>query len=191
MEFRLVYDGRMPSGQSKKGVSEKHAIRRVFHRQLKNLWHEHPALKRFVSIGGREQILGQYERGGFNFLPLITQQIGGAYAELEMTFLRRDHPGSLIRHGDIDNRLKTLFDSLKVPEKGGGSGQPPNPEEDERPFYCLLEDDSLITSVKVTTDRLLTTFIPTTHSHPLDDTMIIIHVKTGTFAWKNWAETFW
>jgi hypothetical protein len=29
------------------------------------------------------------------------------------------------------------------------------PQEDEDPFYCLLQDDSLITKISVDTDRLL------------------------------------
>ena len=56
--------------------------------------------------------------------------------------------------GDIDNRIKTLLDALSIPQ----ANQIPNrdvPREDEDPFHCLLEDDNLITGIRITTDRLL------------------------------------
>jgi len=58
--------------------------------------------------------------------------------------------------GDIDNRIKVLFDGLRVP-KYDSELKNLAPEEGENPLFCLLEDDdSLITSIKITTDRLLT-----------------------------------
>lgn len=62
--------------------------------------------------------------------------------------------GELIRHGgDIDNRIKTLLDSLRVPE--AGEIEALTPDVTENPFYCLLEDDSLVTGFQVKTERLL------------------------------------
>ena len=46
------------------------------------------------------------------------------------------------------------------------------PKEDEIPFYCLLEDDNLITKVQVETDRLLEPY-----SSP-SEVILIIHVTT-------------
>jgi hypothetical protein len=54
--------------------------------------------------------------------------------------------------GDIDNRVKVL----KVPRECNEIPKEQGPEKDEEPFFCLLEDDSLITKVAITTDRLLT-----------------------------------
>src|SRR6266404_999995 len=55
--------------------------------------------------------------------------------------------------GDLDNRVKTLFDALRLPEDGEmhcwKAGDP-------EPFYCLLENDSLISDFSVETGRLLT-----------------------------------
>jgi len=45
-------------------------------------------------------------------------------------------------------------------------------EPDEDPFFCLLEDDNLITSVSVTTDRLL---IPQDSDEKPHDVHLIIH----------------
>jgi hypothetical protein len=76
---------------------------------------------------------------------------------LNILFLRREEPGSVVTQGgDIDNRLKTLFDALRIPLTAGElpTGFAPGP--DEKPFHCLLESDALITQVGVVTDRLLT-----------------------------------
>ncbi len=50
------------------------------------------------------------------------------------------------------------------------------PSEDEDPFFCLLQDDSLITEIKVTTDRLL---VPVTDDESLHDVVLIIHVMAN------------
>lgn len=78
-------------------------------------------------------------------------------AELDIIMLRPSPPGTIIGHGgDIDNRLKTLFDSLRLPT---ADEIPPDKVEDlisaSPPFFCLLKDDALITSVAVRTERLL------------------------------------
>ena len=67
--------------------------------------------------------------------------------------------------GDIDNRLKTLFDALRAPKNATEipKGAVPGPDED--PFFCLLEDDALITAVSVETERLLTANQGSTEVH--------------------------
>ena len=57
--------------------------------------------------------------------------------------------------GDIDNRLKTFFDALRLPKNATELGDYAVPLDDETPFFCLPEDDSLITRVSVETDLLL------------------------------------
>ena len=72
--------------------------------------------------------------------------------------MRTDKPGSLIKSGsgDIDNRLKTLFDALRMPKSKDELGRYAGvPGLDEDPFYCLLEDDKFITRLVVETDMLL------------------------------------
>ena len=75
-----------------------------------------------------------------------------AVAELSMTRLRPEPPGGLVTQGgDIDNRLKTLFDALSMPRHAGAL-----PSElidpDENPLCCLLKDDGLIVSLSVRTE---------------------------------------
>jgi hypothetical protein len=74
---------------------------------------------------------------------------------IEILFLRPEPPGGIVRGGDVDNRIKTLFDGLKMPREAQDLGPYLNPGADEDPFYCLVEDDQLITSVSVETDTLL------------------------------------
>ena len=74
---------------------------------------------------------------------------------LHVLFLRRDYPGAgLISAGDIDNRIKTLVDGLTKPLGSGQLGGL-QPEAGEDPFFCLLESDSLVNSLTVETDALL------------------------------------
>jgi hypothetical protein len=76
-------------------------------------------------------------------------------AELDITLLRPGPPGAIISGADIDNRLKTLFDALKVPREPNALPPDDVPGIGEMPFFCLLGDDRLITRVNVDTDALL------------------------------------
>ena len=76
-------------------------------------------------------------------------------ALLRILFLRRDIPGSLISAGDLDNRIKTLIDTLRRPLNANDLRGNETPAGDEDPFYCLLEDDKLVSHLEVETDTLL------------------------------------
>jgi hypothetical protein len=72
---------------------------------------------------------------------------------LDVLFLRPDKPGGLWA-GDIDNRIKTLIDALRIPTANEMYVER-RPEQDEQPFFCLLEDDKLVTKLSIETDQLL------------------------------------
>jgi hypothetical protein len=92
---------------------------------------------------------------GFNFAQLVHSGIS-LYAELDILMLRPgDIGGLLVQGGDIDNRLKTLFDALRAPHQPNELPAGAVPAAGEDPFHCLLEDDQLVTRVSVTTDRWL------------------------------------
>jgi hypothetical protein len=94
---------------------------------------------------------------------------------LDILFLRRDEPGGVVKHGgDIDNRIKVLFDGLRMPDSTAELGGLPI-DVDENPFFCLLEDDRLITEVNITTDKLLLPRDTTEHIH---EVLLIIKAKT-------------
>ncbi len=92
---------------------------------------------------------------GFQLTPLAAEKTS-LVAELDIVLLRPEAPGCTVtRAGDIDNRLKTLLDAIKVPSEATALPPAARPEEDETPFFCLLEDDNLITRLDVRTERLL------------------------------------
>jgi hypothetical protein len=117
--------------------------------------------------------------GPFVFIPLVSQR-WFTIAEVDVLFLRHAPPGQLIGHGgDIDNRMKTLFDALRVPIL---DELPPGemPGEDQAPFYCLLQDDALVAALSVRTDQLLA-------PGNGNDVQLVIHVtvKPTKAIWAN------
>ena len=94
------------------------------------------------------------QQDGFKFAPIFTEKFGHV-VKLNITLLTPSEPGRVVTQGgDLDNRLKTLFDALRAP-KPGELPKGDSPGEGEEPFFCLLEDDALISAVSVETDRLL------------------------------------
>jgi|SRR5215471_17213083 len=61
-------------------------------------------------------------------------------------------PGSVISAEDLDNRIKTLVDTLRRPRNVAELRGSESLGDCEDPFYCLLEDDNLVTQLKVGTD---------------------------------------
>jgi hypothetical protein len=167
MELFLTYRGPLPSAQGK-GNGRKNAqlaMRRDFHHQLLGVWQQWPFLQS-SSFGHFERLPEKSAQsdaqtfykapvGRFFFVPLVvTGSTLKLVARLTIKLLSRDEPGSIVHQGDLDNRLKILFDALTVPQ----ANQLPEdaaPAQDEIPLLCLLEDDKLITALSVTTGTLL------------------------------------
>ena len=189
MEFRLIYRGPLPAqGTSGSRLEEKHAIRRQIHVQMRELWRGHPYLSPYIDekSSSFDHLGSKFEHCGYLFLPLVSKERGIA-CSLDILFLRRDNPGNLIvSGGDIDNRLKVLFDGLRMPTEQELKNLPP--QEGEHPFFCLLEDDALITDVRITTDRLL---LPMMEDERIHDVHLVLHAKTkivdDRFANRFWA----
>lgn len=163
LEFRLIYGGQL-LGASKNDTrsAHKHDIRRVFHSQLKMLWQKSQNLREWECRNHAtrkprktwENAAEHYQLNGVGYVPLSWEGLGVA-CRLDILMLRPEAPGqTLIRGGDIDNRLKTLFDALRMP-KVGETAESLDDEGGRNPFFCLLEDDSLINHISVTTDLLL------------------------------------
>jgi len=152
MEFRLTYRGNLPPNGS---PEEKAQLRRAFHVQLRKLWEQQPL--RGLVDGSLLRVEPKYEnedgatfvrKGEFLFLPLVSSR-RFLVAQLSILFLRPQQPGLLVGHsGDLDNRIKTLLDALAIPQgiQDLPTGSSPGP--DETPYYCLLEDDALITAFR-------------------------------------------
>lgn len=182
MEFRLIYEGPL-RGQGAKS-QHKWEIRRALHPQLERLWQERPlkdvaqTLLAHPAEPAKASVI--VEKGGLLFAPLVTQQLN-LYAELSVLLFHQQPRGALITDGgDIDNRLKTLLDGLRVPH-GSLEGRKELPEApDPSPFFCLLEDDSLVTKVTVESEQLLRPALP-------DEVVAIIsvHVKKIVLTYAN------
>lgn len=172
MEFRLTYRGQLKGNGNTK---QKQRIRRFIHPQLSRLWTQPPLTDYKEDLPGGKQAVtdSPFARslGPFTFRPLVTSSYD-VVAELDITFLRPEPPGLCIANsGDIDNRIKTLLDALRMPQTLAELPANDTPSEHETPFCVLLEDDSLITRLAITTDRLL---------EPVDhqlDVILIIHVR--------------
>lgn len=194
MQFRLMYEGRLPAKGAHDSRAAAHNIRKVLHKQLLELWQRHDFLKRFIEgrtpkvfpdgelVSVMSKMADNFARCGFRFLPLI-RNTSGVACSLDILFLRREEPGALVHAGDLDNRIKVLFDALQMPEDCN-QVQGCSPDADEDPFMCLLQNDRHITDFRVTSDRLLTPCAPGRE----DDIHLTIHVKALVV--KNTVDTW-
>lgn len=171
------------AGNRNPRVREKWEIRKAIHPQLLELWgtsdelgrlsvrqvptisggyfavethHSVAPVPTFGTVEKRDQhihLCEPLEVRGKRFFPLVRESLALGCA-LDILFLRKEEPGKLIlQGGDIDNRIKTLFDALRMPtpdDFNGTEGELPDP------LCCLLESDALITDCAIKTDRLLT-----------------------------------
>jgi hypothetical protein len=118
-------------------------------------------------------LAAKYSLYGWNFVPLVTEELN-LICGLDILFLRPSAPGHLVSGGDLDNRLKTLFDALRIPEANERYAARVPDDADEKPFYCLLSDDKLITKVSLETGQLLE-FVGSGES--ADDVRLVITVR--------------
>jgi hypothetical protein len=193
MEFRLTYEGPLQPIGNKARPKHVHAIRQRFHSQLRNFWQTEPYLK-FAAHSDRgsgrihpvvrlsDYLAEQYERFGFNFVPLVTKDIR-LYCGIDVLFLRPEPPGHLVQSGDLDGRIKTVVDALTMPQQKEQVADT-LPGEGEKPFYCLLADDKLISKVSVETDML---HEPVSNPPDKFDARLVIKVTLKPFdpGWDN------
>jgi len=188
MEFRLTYDGPLTAFRDdgaavKARAPEKHDLRRQFHRQLKHLWQVHPNLcdlrisREADKPSEVERIAKNWVENGYRFVPLVRRD-NHLICKVEVLMLRPGGrlPGDVIQQtGDIDNRLKTIFDALRKPRSAAElAGSTPSQGED--PFFVLLEDDALITYAAVETDTMLQPV-----GGNLNDVRLVIKITTGFY----------
>jgi hypothetical protein len=102
----------------------------------------------------KEYLANQFNEFGYRFVPLVVQDLP-LRCNIHVMMLRYGKPGDILFKGDLDNRIKTLVDALRKPQQANELGNFPVPGKDEDPFYVLLQDDKLITSLSVETDTLL------------------------------------
>lgn len=173
MEFRLIFDGDLRP-RRRCDIEDIHKIRLAIHPQMQNLWQHEPLVhstKWLQAVPVKGDLTARDEVDGQPFISIVSKGLF-TQAELDVLLLRAQPPGQLITNqGDIDNRMKTLFDGLRIPTKAEakelrGRGLLANDM-----VYCLMQDDALVSKLTVTTDRLL--------GEPLGSnrTLAIINVK--------------
>lgn len=173
--------GEPREGQLNRMAEHKQAIRKVFHRQLKHFWGTNQFLSSCKVYGkdygisrpvanttayygsppedGKTSLMDavayNHRENGYQFVPLVRKD-WGLLCTLEILFMRHEPPGGVLAWpGDLDNRVKTLIDALRKPTNGAELHGNETPAEGETPFFCLLEDDKLVSGLAVETDRLL------------------------------------
>ena len=171
LTIALDYEGRLPTPQPGDQCTEwKQKIRQAFSEQLDGYWTTDAKLIATLNAAGgfgEGVIAGNMvtlERWrpfwkvlihGYQTSAIVTRQ-NGLLCHLHVDLRRREEPGQIIlRSGpaaDLDNRLKVLFDALRVPHQpkdvpahmhGTGSVD----------LFCLLEDDSLISELSIKTHK--------------------------------------
>lgn len=115
--------------------------------------------------------------GARKVIPLVRRTLS-LNCSLDILFLRKEDPGSLVfQGGDLDNRIKTLFDALRMPSEA----------EDNRnssahdPLYCLMESDTLVSQFDVGTDRLLSF-----QTDDANEVLLIIDVAINVLEVGDW-----
>ena len=193
MQFRLTYEGiLLGASRDHKRADHKHEIRMKFHPQLKRQWAVHQWLVQLsglkypnhaTAISGQQltnpawamhptymdHLGDNYQSHNRKWAPLIGEDMGLTCA-VDILFLRPGARGGVLNVGDIDGRLKTLFDALAIPKSGSGL---PGAEA-EQPIHVLLSDDRHISHASVETDELLE---PTAPGIGLNDSRVIITVN--------------
>ena len=153
MNFTLFYEGNLKANGS---TADKQALRRGFLPQIKVLLETNKTL--YHAIVEDCEVCGNpnpISRGSFSFIPIVSTHFS-MFAAVSVTLLRPGPLGRLVTSGgDLDNCLKTLLDSLSIPPHDNQIPSGDSPSTDERPFYCVLEDDCLIQKVSIESRSLL------------------------------------
>ena len=154
MRFPLSYEGPLPSGNAHgkrlPKLPQIWTIRNAIHPQIQFIYGNHPA---FISPSSSQSRAAMNELnkpivvGGHKFYPLGRAAFH-LRCELDIE-MHVNHPiASLITNvGDLDNRLKIVFDALRMPGELQEiqNHMPPNIDD----YCCLLENDILISALRI------------------------------------------
>ncbi|CDX18342.1 conserved hypothetical protein [Mesorhizobium sp. ORS 3324] len=180
MQFHLIFDGNLPPRGKSATLERIHDVRMAIHPQIEGLWSLQPLKNNDWLRQRSANRLGVIEiRNGFEFAPLISKYVG-LLAEIHVTILRNRHSNDRQGiHGDIDNRVKTLFDALRMRTLGEINILSKKGIVFQDRTFCLLQDDDLVTKLTVETDRWL--------GAPPHQTLAIIRVaiKASTVTMDN------
>ena len=172
MRFTLHYDGLLPARGT---AAAKAAIRSTLEPQLKDLSSFPPLSHHEAAKHSQHNV---FDRHGHTFKAVVTAALRLS-AELDILMLRPGASGGPLHSGDIDNRLKTLFDALSAPAQKNQITPGMKSSTPDHPSYVLLEDDRLISRVNVDTDQLL---------GPADKDHVRLTIRVATWTSEHiWA----
>ena len=197
MRFRLLFSGEIKAHKELDiKPPHKHAIRTYLSPQLKRLWETKEGLRRYASVtgakargergeiypegtlygeanrlAGLEHLADLHKKLSTRFIPLIVPAFC-LRCRIDVLFLRpEDTPNHILQSGDLDNRVKTLFDGMRIPNDDALV-------DDGGTHFVLLQDDSLISELSVVGDNLLT--LPGTPRVGTSDAFAVIDVQLET-----------
>lgn len=199
MEFRLTYSGDMLRPQQTRGDArkiEKHALRQHFHEQLERIWRSDSRFSQInpLELGDAVHAKGMWDvqrneenkipyfeetplRGflyqrplaNYHFVPVVTR-VMEADCHLKIVLRRPIKPGTIIYSGgDLDGRLKTLFDALAMPPQL--QDLPEGITGSDGTCLCLLEGDELITGFSIDSEEWAEA--PSSHHAEVDITVTV------------------
>ena len=179
MKFTLQYNGVLVSNQQRRQrVENKRTIRLAIDPLLRTLWAQNRQLRwigahegkltrlRSASWNGHALKIdplkggmdGPLIRSPFPYLRLggltyimLVNQLDRWRCDLSIQLLVPERVGT---QGDLDNRLKTLYDGLQPPQNLDQVGIGGDAPEDGL-IFCLVEDDSMIRNRNVEVESLL------------------------------------
>ena len=149
MEFCLHYSGVLKSDDRASG---KHRIRMQLHPQIEALCRGrfYPTFKPDLENSRDDNSPPMYYAiDGKQFYFLVSSKLH-TVVNLDITLLLPHPVGSIIHSGgDVDNRIKTLFDALRIPHNPSEAPSHFGEIATESPTFSLLEDDKLINRISI------------------------------------------
>ncbi|WP_143748924.1 hypothetical protein [Mesorhizobium sophorae] len=106
--------------------------------------------------------MATFERHGLDFV-VVASERASLFIRMDVHFYEPAGGLSVASDvADVDNRVKVLFDLLRLPD------QPKHIPPGLQPHYCLMEDDRLIWELTVKRHRLLRSFEGAEYATRLD-----------------------
>ena len=151
MKIVLLYKGRLNSNGDK---NDKGKIRDQVHPQIKKCWDKWPlSVHKGSYLDTTKDSHCIRVIGGNIFSPLVTSSLQITCSLSIHLLIPRQRSSLLNANGDLDNRIKTLIDGLRMPKNINEIHD--NFECPISPYCTLLEDDSLVTEISIKSDELL------------------------------------
>lgn len=130
-----------------------------------------PPQKGFVDLTASIEVNGRLWK------PLVRKDLD-LTCSLNILMLRKQDPGELVTQGgDLDGRVKTLLDALRMPSRAEDEKCPSAYDH----VFCLMENDSLVSHLEIETDRLL--FPKTEGEH---EVYLVVEVSVNVHVVGEW-----